>query len=324
MNAGERNELSGTFLDGRYMLGDRIGIGGTGVVFAATRLADGHQLVIKTLRPCFVDHPDLGRRLRREAEVAHAVVHPGIVPVLDEGTLEDGSPWIALERVHGESLSRLLLRRGTILPDEAAAIAIRTCAILHASHRAGYTHRDVKPEHILLDRDVYGELDVQLLDFGVCASPTAPEDERAREAGRVFGTPSYVSPEQASGKVDVDGRADLFSLGIVLYECLSGRLPFRASNVASLLLRIIREDAPPLSLAAPHVGADVALLVHTALARDPEKRFPSARAMARALAPLAGDRLNVERRLALGIRRASKPNRAVPTMSETAEAEAAA
>lgn len=322
MSAAERQELAGTVLDGRYRLGERIGIGGTGVVFAATRLADGHGLVVKTLRPCFVDHPDLGRRLRREAEVARNVSHPGIVPVTDEGTLIDGSPWIAMERVHGESLARLLLRRGTLLPDETAAIAIRVCAILHASHRAGYTHRDVKPEHVLLDRDAAGSLVVHLLDFGVCASPTQPDDERSREQGRVFGTPSYVSPEQASGKIDIDGRADLFSLGIVLYECLAGRLPFRASNVASLLLRIIREDAPPLALAAPHVDADTALLVHTALSRDSTRRFPSARAMARALAPLAGDRLHTERRVALGVRRASQPNRAVPSLT-TAEHAAA-
>jgi serine/threonine protein kinase len=315
MSLGERAELRGAVIEGKYRLGERIGIGGTGVVFEATRLADGHHVVVKTLRPCFVDHPDLGRRLRREAEVARTLVHPGIVTVTDEGTIEDGSPYIVMERAHGESLSRMLLRRGTLEPAEVAAIGVRVLAILQASHRAGYVHRDVKPEHILLDRDAHGELLVALLDFGVCSAPTAPADERAREQGRVFGTPSYVSPEQASGKVDVDGRADLFSLGITMWECLAGRLPFRASNVSSLLLRIIREDAPPLILAAPDVPRELADLIHVALARSAEARFPSARAMARALAPFAVDRAGVERRLASLARTSGSSESGFPTIN---------
>ncbi len=150
MTTGERSDLTGTVVDGRYRIGRRIGIGGTGVVFEAERLSDKHIVVIKTLRPCFLDHPDLGRRLRREAEVARNVIHPGIVPVLDEGTLEDGSPYIIMEKVRGESLSRILLRRTTLRVDETAVIAMRVASILHAAHLQGYTHRDVKPEHILL------------------------------------------------------------------------------------------------------------------------------------------------------------------------------
>ncbi len=318
MALGERADLRGTVIEGKYRIGERIGIGGTGVVFEATRLEDGRSVVVKTLRPCFLDHPDLGRRLRREAEVARSVMHPGIVTVTDEGTVYDGSPYVVMERAHGESLSRILMRRGPLAADETAAIAIRVLAILHASHRLGYIHRDVKPEHVLLDRDANGELLVSLLDFGVCSAPTAPADERAREQGRVFGTPSYVSPEQASGKVDVDGRADIFSLGIMLWECLAGRLPFRASSVSALLLRIIREDAPPLCLAAPDVPRELADLIHVALARSPESRFPSARAMARALAPFAADRLAVERRLAVGARTTSRTARSVPTLSAAA------
>ena len=306
MAAPERDELRGETIDGRYLIGARLGIGGTGVVFDATRLSDGREVAVKTLRPCFLDHPDLGRRLRREAEVARAVTHPGIVPVLDDGTLQDGSPYIVMERVYGESLSRLILRLGTLDPDLTAAIAIRVAAILHSVHRHGYTHRDVKPEHILFDRTSSGELTVRLLDFGVCASPTAPPDERARENGRVYGTPSYVSPEQASGNPDVDGRADLFSLGIVMFEALTGRLPFRASTVTNLLLAIIREDAPRVGLVAPHVSRELDVVVARALARHPEDRFASPRALARALAPHVGQRRLTENRLA-EILRVSRP-----------------
>ncbi len=298
----ERKELRGAVLDQRYELGDVLGIGGTAVVFAATRLSDGHSLVVKVLRPQFVENTDLCRRLRREAEVYRVVRHPGLVPILDQGTLPDGSPYLVLERVRGECMQRLLRRVGTLPPDLVGAIAMRVASILHAAHAHGYIHRDVKPEHILLDRDEDGSLRVRLLDFGVCAASTAPADERDRESGRVFGTPSYVSPEQASGDPDVDARADVFGLGIVMYEALTGRLPYTASNVANLLRRIIREEAPRAMLHRPDLGRSFDQAVATAMARDPEERFPTMRSFSRALTPLVADRHNVDRRLAAILR----------------------
>lgn len=298
----ERRELRGTTLDERYQLHDILGIGGTAVVFAATRLRDRHQLVVKVLRPMFVENPDLCRRLRREAEVWRVVQHPGLVPVLDEGTLPDGSPYIVLERVRGECLQRLLRRVGSLPPDLVGAIAMRVASILHAAHAHGYVHRDVKPEHILLDRDEQGSLRVRLLDFGVCAAATAPQGERDREVGRVYGTPSYVSPEQASGDPDVDARADVFGLGIVMYEALTGHLPFSATNVANLLRRIIREDAPRAMLHRPELGRAFDQAVATAMARDPDGRFPTMRSLSRALVPLVAGRQDVDRRLAAILR----------------------
>jgi serine/threonine protein kinase len=313
MSCSERAELRGAVLDGRYRVGACIGIGGTGVVFEATRLADGAQFVVKTMRPCFAHNVDLGRRLRREAEVSRVVPHPGLVAVYDEGTLEDGSPYLILERIAGESLARLLLRIGVIAEDEAAAIGIRVAAILHAVHKSGYIHRDLKPEHVLLDRDANGDLQVRLLDFGVCSAATAPIDERRREQGRVFGTPSYVSPEQASGNPEVDERADVWGLGVVLFESLSGSVPFTASTVNNLLRRIIREDAPRVSLASPHVTWQLDGVIARALARDPESRWSTARAFARALSSHVGQRLTTERRLAQMLRVGSESVDLTPT-----------
>lgn len=298
----ERGDLKGTVLDGRYRIGTPIGVGGTGIVFSALRLDDERYVAIKVLRPSYVGHPDLGHRLRREAEVARAVDHPGIVPVLDEGTLPDGSPYIVMERVEGESLSRLLLRAGTLEVAESVALTMRVAAILHAVHREGYTHRDVKPEHVLLSSSAEGELVVRLLDFGVCASPTAPADERRRENGRVFGTPTYVSPEQASGNPNVDGRADVYGLGAMLFECLTGRVPFRASSVSALLMRIVSEDAPRCGAISSHIDLDLDAIVARCLARHVDDRFPSMRALARALVPHAGDRQAVERSLAAQVK----------------------
>ncbi|MFW6067742.1 MAG: serine/threonine-protein kinase [Myxococcota bacterium] len=301
MGGSERAELRGQVLDGKYRVGASIGVGGTGVVFETERLSDGAPLVMKVLRPLYAYNADLARRLRREAEVAREVGHPGIVPVLDEGQLEDGSPYVVMERVWGESMARLIRRSGTLGAGETAVIAARAAAILHAVHRQGYVHRDVKPEHILLDRASDGSLVVHLLDFGVCASESASVEERERERARVFGTPSYVSPEQASGDPYVDGRADVFGLGVCMFEALAGRVPFTGSGVMNVLRRIIREDAPRVGLLAMHVDATLDGVVTRALSRSREERFPNMRALARALVPLLRQRQEVERQLAASL-----------------------
>ena len=317
MAIDERGELRGQVLDERYRIVRRIGLGGTGVVFEARCIRDGGSVAVKTLRPCFLNHPDLGRRLRREAEVAHRVHHPGIVPMLDEGTLHDGTPYVVMPLLTGESLARVLLRARSLPLEAVAAIVSRVAAILRNAHWAGYVHRDVKPEHVLLEVSPSGELLVYLLDFGVCSSRDAPNDEREREKGKVFGTPSYVSPEQAAGECNVDARADLFSLGVLMFEALSGRLPFSAPSVSKLLVRIIREDAPRLSEALPGVTPAIDDLVARLLARDPQDRFPSARALARALAPHVGERVLAEARVGSMLRIASHAPDAALTESPT-------
>jgi serine/threonine-protein kinase len=179
-------------------------------------------------------------------------------------------------------------------------------------------HRDVKPEHIMLSAGEQGELRVHLLDFGVCASASAPDDEKKRESGRVFGTPSYVSPEQASGEVRIDGRADLFGLGVVMFEALSGCLPFAASSVTKLLLRIIREDAPRLSSVMEQVDGSVEGMVAELLAREPARRTASARSLSRALLPYAAERQRGERRLLGLLREVESGSEAQATVERTA------
>jgi serine/threonine-protein kinase len=300
--AAERQELHGAVLDGRFRLGPALGIGGTSVVFEAERLDDGQPVVVKVLRDTFAFNAELIRRLRREAEVARAVAHPGIVPVLGEGMLEDGSPYLVLERLEGECCARLLRRAGPLPPAEVAAITLRAAAILHAGHARGYVHRDIKPEHIVLARLPDGRLDVRILDYGVCASARASEEEREAERGRVYGTPAYCSPEQAAGRPDVDARADVFALGIFMFEALTGRAPFLGSNVAAVLKRIIREDAPRVGLLLPELDLRYDSVVARAMARRPDDRFPSARALGRALLPLVGNRRETERTIAARVK----------------------
>lgn len=312
-STNERRELLGQTLDAKYHIRSCIGVGGTGIVFDARNLATGEQVVVKTMRPHFAHNGDLLERLRREVEVARAVQHAGLASVYDEGFLHDGSPYLVMERLHGESLSRLLLRIGVLSEDETAMIGIRVASILHAVHRAGYTHRDVKPEHILINLTGDQVLDVRLLDFGVCTSIYVSEDERRRERGRVFGTPSYVSPEQACGIPTVDGRADLYGLGVVLYECVAGKVPFSASNVGNLLRRIIREDVPPVTASAPHISAEFASALQHMLSRNPEDRPATARSVARMLTSFVPLRASAERRLGALLR----PGSEMPTGQAT-------
>lgn len=307
-------------LDDRYQLGGTLGVGGTGVVFEATRLDDGERVVVKTMRPVYAYNPDLVARLRREAEVAERVSHSGIVPVLDEGLLGDGSPYLVMKRLHGECLSRILLRERTLAPEEAVAISIRVTNILDACHARGYIHRDIKPEHIILDRGPTGALHVSLIDFGVCAAETAPHDSREAERGRVYGTPTYCSPEQASGNPYVDARADIWGVGVVLFESLTGKVPFAASDVTSLLKRIIREDAPRVGLVAHHVSRELDHLVSRALSREPDGRPSTARAMRRLLRDHVGDQKRVEHHLASRLRVASS----APDWADTVQGDVAA
>lgn len=294
----ERSELCGQTLDGQYSVGARLGGGGTGIVFDGSCLMTCKPVALKMLRPHLIHQYDLAARLRRELEVSRRVLHPGVVRFFGEGTLSDGSPYLAMPRLQGVSLGRLLDRYGELPASVVLLLASRISSVLHSAHVAGYVHRDVKPEHIMLTQTARGELRVHLLDFGVCWSATADEAERRRESGRVFGTPHYVSPEQAAGEATIDGRADLFGLGVVMFEALTGSVPFSASSVTKLLVKIIREDAPRVSDLI-EVDAAVDCVVSQLLEREPERRMPTARALSRALLPFSRMRLDAERELLL-------------------------
>jgi eukaryotic-like serine/threonine-protein kinase len=311
---GERSELCGTILDGKYLVRHRIGLGGSGIVFEANCVSDQSVVAVKMLRPQFIRNDDLDNRLRREAEVSRRVRHPGIIPIIDQGTLHDGSTYIVMRRMYGESLARLLLRLRGLGPELTKAIMLRVAGILHSVHSAGYIHRDIKPEHILLNRSATGDLLVYLLDFGVCTSLFTSEKEKQRESGKVFGTPTYVSPEQATGNPNVDGRSDLFSLGVVLFETITGRVPFHGNTIPKLLLSVIGQDAPRLRTFSPNVEPELERIVALLLARDPNVRLGSARRLSRQLIPLTQNRRESERALASMLQVTSRISDFAPTV----------
>jgi serine/threonine-protein kinase len=288
----QRRELWGALLDGRYRLGRPLGSGATAVVFSA-RDTDNRSVAVKLLDVPYAADAELARRLRSEARISSEVRHPGIVACLGQGTLHDGSPYVVFERVRGDSLLALFRRWGRLSVGEALVVAQRAARILAAVHAAGYVHRDVKPEHIMLCSDG-PQLSVRLLDFGVCIGP-GTESELPRKAFGVYGTPGYASPEQAAAD-DVDARSDLFGLGATLFEALSGKVPFSGSNPAAVLTRTLSVDALPLSRLRSDCPRAVEALVGQLLARDRELRPYNARVVARELGRISDTSLELEAR----------------------------
>jgi serine/threonine protein kinase len=282
-------------LEPYYEVGEVLGTGATGLVVAATRKGDGREVAIKTLQPSLAHDLDLVHSLEREATAGRIIRHPGVVPVLDQGRLANDAPYVTFPRLRGESLLSLLGRTERLPAREAAWVAERVARVLGAVHGAGYVHRDIKPEHVLLapDRE---RLRLYVIDFGVCQTPEQDGDPQRSDRGRVFGTPGYLAPEQAKGE-SADARSDLYGLGCVLFEMLAGRPPFPGKNPARVLYRSLCEEPPRLE-AGPGLPPGLCQLTNRLLSREPTARPENARTVARSLAPLLGDELEVEQLLA--------------------------
>lgn len=270
--------LLGTVIDRRYELEALIGQGGVGRVYRARDAELGRSLAIKVLRRELSDDPELRERFLREAETASRVVHPGIVRISDWGHLADGRPFFVMDLLEGSSLRAVLARHGRLPPARAIEIARRVAEALAAAHQAGIVHRDLKPDNVQLAPD--GR--VELLDFGLAIAV----DSTAQQGGSrvAFGTPHYMSPEQAAGD-PVDGRADLYALGVVLYEMLTGRVPFDAPTHAEVLGQ--QQSAAPLPPSrVPGVTTplgELEVVVLRCLEKRPEERFRSPRELLSAL-----------------------------------------
>jgi len=262
-----------------YTFDAPIGEGGMGVVWAA-RASDGRAVAIKLVRASATG-ADGSRRLLREARAASAIVHPNVVRVLEVIEL-DGAPAIVLELLEGESLARRLDRDGALAPEVARPILAAVAEGAGAAHALGIIHRDLKPENVFLCRDGC----VKILDFGI-AKLTAVDGDAARTAetatGELLGTPSYMAPEQIFGEADLDGRVDVWALGLIAYRCLAGVLPTHSANVGQALKRILTGTIPPLREVAPDVPLALAALVDRMVARDRDARPASMREVASAL-----------------------------------------
>jgi len=258
---------------GPYRVRGLIGAGGMGVVYEALA-PDGRVVAVKVLRAS-LGTADLLRRFQREARIR--VAHDNVVAVLDAGVTDDGAPYLVLERLDGETLAQRL-QRGRLSPAEAVALGVQACRGLAAAHAAGIVHRDVKPSNLFLCRDGRAKL----IDFGIALVEAT--DTRLTASGGVLGTIGYIAPEVAEGRGLPDARADLWSVGAILYEALAGRPPFVGATPLATIVALLLTELEPLRAHAPTVPPALAAVVERALRRDPGKRFADAAALAEALA----------------------------------------
>jgi serine/threonine-protein kinase len=264
-----------------FTLEGEIGRGGMGVVYHARDERLKRKVAVKVLPPELAFREEIRIRFLREAETAARLSHPHIVPIHSVGEGPEGLVYFVMAYVDGESLGARLKRRGRLPPEEARRILMETADALGAGHALGIVHRDVKPDNILLEGSRGRTV---LTDFGIAKALTSSTGPGTLTAtGVAIGTPHYMSPEQAAGDREIDGRSDIYSLGVVGYQMLAGELPFSAPTVPGLLLKQITEQAPYLKDKAPTCPDDLASCVMRSLEKEPEGRWPTADALRRAL-----------------------------------------
>jgi len=280
MNDPLANRLSQA-LGTSFTLEGEIGRGGMGVVYHARDERLKRKVAVKVLPPELAFREEIRIRFLREAETAARLSHPHIVPIHSVGEGPEGLVYFVMAYVDGESLGARLKRRGRLPPEEARRILMETADALGAGHALGIVHRDVKPDNILLEGSRGRTV---LTDFGIAKALTSTSGPGTLTAtGVAIGTPHYMSPEQAAGDREIDGRSDIYSLGVVGFQMLTGELPFSAPTVPGLLLKQITEQAPYLKDKAPTCPDDLASCVMRSLEKEPEARWPTADALRRAL-----------------------------------------
>lgn len=283
--------LIGQLVTGRYRVHRRIGEGGMGTVYAAEHEAIEKRVALKVLHREYSANPDVLDRFKQEAISASRIKHPNVIDVFDFGQLEDGSCFIAMEFLEGQDLGDALSKVGAFDPEEAIRIALQICRALGLAHSRGVVHRDLKPENVFLQNTPEGEQVVKIVDFGIAQlRPTDDLDQgqkrqrRLTKTGMIFGTPEYMAPEQARGQ-GVDRRADIYATGCILYELLSGSVPFLGESFLDVLNKHVMAPVPPLR-GQPHAGPvsdELEQVVLVALAKEPAARFASMREFAQAL-----------------------------------------
>ncbi|HET6508834.1 MAG TPA: protein kinase [Baekduia sp.] len=264
----------GTLLNGRYRLDAQIGTGGMSTVYRAFDTVLERQVAIKLMHREIASDSDQLERFRREARAVAQLNHPHIVTVIDAGE-DDNMPYIVFEYVEGETLKDRIRRYGRLPIQESIAYAIEIARALGVAHDRGIVHRDVKPQNVLVDE----EGSAKVTDFGIARTL---DQEGLTADGRVLGTTDYVSPEQALGH-PVTGQSDLYSLGIVLFEMLTGDVPFKGDNQVAVAMKHVREQLPDVRIRRPEVSSALAAVLERATAKETEQRYPDDRALIAAL-----------------------------------------
>jgi tRNA A-37 threonylcarbamoyl transferase component Bud32 len=274
----------GSVIQDRYRIIEELGRGGMSIVYRAEHTLLLKEVALKLLRPELSTLRNVVERFQREARSVCRLDDPNIVRVTDFGRTGEGLLYLVMELIQGESLASIIKSEGRLPVRAAIGLVDQILAGLEQAHRFEIVHRDLKPENIMLvSRE--GGRQVKILDFGIAKLGGGDEGQKSiTQAGTVFGTPRYMSPEQAAGE-PVDHRTDLYTVGVILYQLLTGAVPFHGDTTVQLLAKVLTQDPPPMEFEAPHEGARLQIEAVTmkALAKEPEDRFSSARAFREAL-----------------------------------------
>lgn len=291
--AAIQDPLIGTTIAGRYLIEEAIGEGGMATVYAARHRLVDRPCAVKVMNPSLAKNEVIRERFRREAKAAQKLAHPNIIEIFDQGETPEGSLYLVMEILEGETLADLLERQASVPLDRTLSIAIQISRALARAHDLEVIHRDLKPENIFLAEGTGGFDRVKLLDFGIARSM---QDTRLTGAGEVFGTPQYMAPERITS-IDAGPAADVYALGVILYEMLCGTLPFDAADVTTYFIKHLKEMPPPPRQRDPSIPAAIDRLIMEMLAKDAKDRPVDAHRVHGDLLAIAG---------AIGVRVASE------------------
>jgi serine/threonine protein kinase len=282
--------LVGTVVAGRYRVIKLLGEGGMGAVYLAEHAAIEKKVALKVLHPEYATKGEIVTRFQQEAISASRIKHPNVLEVFDFGQLDDGSFFLAMEFLEGNDLADEIQKTRVLDPERGLRYALQICRALAAAHAKGVVHRDMKPENVFLQRTSDGEDIVKIVDFGIAQLRTNEEaaagakQRRLTRTGMIFGTPEYMSPEQAAGR-HADQRADVYAVGIMLYEMFTGAVPFTGETFLGVLAKHLGEAPPAMSAVYPELALSQELqgVIYRALEKDPEARFQTMSELSQAL-----------------------------------------
>jgi eukaryotic-like serine/threonine-protein kinase len=275
----------GELIEGKYRIVSLIGEGGMGAVYQGENVRIRRRVAIKVLHMAFTGNAEVTQRFEREAQAAGRIGNDHILEVLDMGSLPNGDHFMVMEYLEGETLSQRIKGAGRLTPQALAPLGKQMLEGLSAAHAAGIIHRDLKPDNVFILKEKAGKRDfVKIIDFGISKfQPLSGDGMKMTRTGAVMGTPYYMSPEQASGSTDADARSDVYSVAVMFYEAVTGRVPFDASTFNQLMFKIVLSDSPPPQSIVPDLDPAFCSLILKGMCRDVRYRFQSAAEFSQAL-----------------------------------------
>jgi len=310
----------GDVLAGKYRVDAVLGVGGMGIVVAATHLQLEQKVALKFLLPSAIQSPEAVERFLREARAAVRLKSEHVAKVTDVGTLETGAPYMVMEFLQGADLSHVMAERGLLPVAEGVSYVMQACEAIAEAHSLGIVHRDIKPQNLFVTRKVDGRPLIKVLDFGISKTIDTASGLSLTRTSSIMGSPLYMSPEQMRSSKNVDQRSDIWALGVVLFEIITGRVPFEAEAVPELCLKVVQDTPDSPKSLRPEIQEGLSVVILRCLEKDPGRRFQNVAELAAAIEPYAqeGSRGSAER-VAMTLQVPSRPPMVSIPASATAD-----